>query len=437
MKTQVENISEVKKVIHFEIPWEDVDKHIHTTVHQISRSARIPGFRPGKAPETLIRSRFAQQIKEEIINHMVPEAYKQALDENKFDIISEPNLHDVMYSEGSPFLFKVTIEVRPKIELKQYKGIELKAEKFEVTEDEIQKMLKTYQEQAAELVPLTDTPAAAGHFLRAHVKAVLKGDEKKKPLFDNKTLIEIGAAENHPAFNEHLIGKNAGEVAEFDAEYPEDTKEKAIAGKTVHYHLDIESVNEKKVAALDDEFAKDLGDFASLEDLKEKIRKDIYNWKKSEQRSALGEGVVKELADKNPFEVPEGLVKKESENLLHQYAHTLQSRGVNLKNAKVDWAQIEQSLAHQAEQNIRVSLLINEIADVEKIEVTDEDLDKEIGRLADQRRRAPEAVKAELIKEEKMDSLKDRVRFSKTIDFLINNAVVTEVEPAPATEEKV
>ena len=122
MKTQVENISDVKKIIHVEIPWEDVNKHIKTTVQQISRSVRIPGFRPGKAPEHLVRSRFAQHIKEEVINHMVPEAYKQVLDENKFDIITEPALSDVMYSEGSPFLFKVTIETRPKIELKEYKG---------------------------------------------------------------------------------------------------------------------------------------------------------------------------------------------------------------------------------------------------------------------------------------------------------------------------
>lgn len=438
MKTQVENISEVKKIIHFEIPWEDVDKHIHTTVHQISRSARIPGFRPGKAPESLIRSRFAQQIKEEIINHLVPEAYKEALTENKFDIISEPSLHDVMYSEGSPFLFKVTIEIRPKIELKEYKGIELKAEKFEVKEEEVAKVLKNYQEQAAELIPLTDTPGAAGHYLRTHVKAFLKGEEKRqKPLFDNKTLIEVGASENHPAFNEHLLGKNAGETVEFDAEYPEDTKEKAIAGKTVHYHLFVESVNEKKMASLDDEFAKDLGDFVSLDDLKEKIRKDVYNWKQSDQRGKLGEDVVKALADRNPFEVPEGLVKKETESLLHHYAHTLQKRGVNLKDAKVDWTQIQGQLSRQAEQNIRVSLLVNEIADVEKVEVTEEDIDKEISKLADQRRRAPEAVKAELVKEDKMDSLKDRVRFSKTIDFLVDHAVVTEVEPLPVAEEKV
>lgn len=436
MKTQVENISDVKKIIHVEIPWEDVNKHIKTTVQQISRSVRIPGFRPGKAPEHLVRSRFAQHIKEEVINHMVPEAYKQVLEENKFDIITEPALSDVMYSEGSPFLFKVTIETRPKIDLKEYKGLNLQAEKYGVTEEEVEKVLQNYQEQGAELVPMADAAGANGHFIRAHVKASLKGEEKKKPLFDNKTLIEIGSAENHPSFNESLTGKKAGETVEFDAEYPEDTKEKAIAGKAVHYQVEIESVNEKKIAPIDDEFAKDLGDYNSLEDLKAKIRQDILNWKKKEQRNQLAEALVKELADKNPFEVPEGLVKKESENLLQQYAHTLQHRGVDLRNAKIDWTEIQGQLMRQAEQNVRVSMLISEISDTEKVVINEDDVDKEVSRMAEQRHRAPEAVKAELVKEEKMESLKDRIRFSKTIDFLIDQANITEVEPAPAAEEK-
>lgn len=437
MKTQVENVSDVKKIIHFEIPWEEVDKHIKTTVQQISRSVRIPGFRPGKAPESLVRTRFAQQIKEEVINHVVPEAYKKALEENQLDIISEPTLHDIMYSEGSPFLFKVTIETRPKIELKEYKAIELKAEKFEVKEEEVEKVMKNHQQQAAELIPLTDSPAASGHFVRTHIKAFLKSDEKKqKVLLDNKTLIELGSPENHPAFNEHLVGKKTGEIVEFDASYPENTAEKAIAGKTVHYQVTIESVNEKKVAALDDEFAKDLGDFSSLEDLMDKIRKDIHNWKKKEQRNKLAEALVKELADRNPFEVPEGLVKKETENLFGQYVHTLQQRGVNVRDQKINWSEIQGQLARQAEQNIRVSMLVNEIAAVEKVDVTEGDVDKEISRIAEQRRRAPEAVKAELVKEDRMDSLIDRIRFSKTVDFLVDQASVTEVEPAPASAEK-
>jgi len=428
VKTQIESVSDVKKIVHVEIPWEEVDQHVRETVRQISRSARIPGFRPGKAPESLIRNRFAQQIKDDVIQHMVPEAYQEILKETKFDIISEPSIHDVMYSEGSPFLFKVTIETRPNIELKDYKNLELKGEKFQVKEEEVDRILKAYQERAAELVPQEDTPAAAGHFLNAFVRAHMVQQGSRKKLFEDKTVIELGSEDNHPAFNGNLLGKRAGETVEFDASYSEDYEEKSIAGKTIHYQVTIEAVNDKRVPAIDDELAKDLGDFNSLEDLKEKIRKDLSDAKTSDQRNYLKEEVIKKLIDLNPFEVPEGLVRKETESLLHNYAHALQRRGTKLENPELNWPEIEARLARQADQNIRGSMIVDAISGVEKIGVTDDDVEKAIQQMAEQRRRAPESVKAELVKEERMDDLKRRLLIGKTLDFLIDHANIELTE---------
>jgi trigger factor len=431
VKTQVENISEVKKIIHVEIPWEDVDKHIRQTVRQLSRNARIPGFRPGKAPDSLIRSRYAQHIREDVINHLVPEAYRDVLASNQFDIVSEPSLHDVMYSEGSPFLFKVTIETRPSIELKEYKGFELKRTPLEVKDEEVESILKDYQDRAAELIPV-EGDAQKGHYLNARVKATIDAEGKKQTLFDNRTMIAVGSEDNHPAFNEHLTGKKAGETVEFDIDYPADSPEKSVAGKTVHYEVQIESVNEKRLAPLDDEFAKDLGDFSSLADLREKIRTDVLNIRTKEQRAQWKDDILKRLIEENPFEVPEGLVKKETESLLHNYAHSLQQRGVKLDKAEIDWNDVQGKLSRQADQNVRGSMIIESIAQKEKIEVSDEDLEHAIQEIADQQRRAPEAIKAEIMKEERMESLKRRVLFSKTMDFLVDNAKFEETVSAEA-----
>lgn len=421
MKSQVESVSDVKKIIHFEVPWDDVDKHIRNTVRQISRSAKIPGFRPGKAPESLIRSRFAQHIKEDVINHIVPEAYQEVLKENQFDIISEPSLHDVMYSEGSPFLFKVTIETRPSIDVKNYKGIELTGEPIQVTDEEVEAILKEYQERAAELIP-QEGAAEKGHYLNAQVKATLDVEGKTQTLFDNRTLIEIGSERNNPAFNENLTGKKAGDHVEFDIHYLEDEEEKAIAGKTVHYSVQIESVNQKRVPAVDDEFAKDLGEYESLDALKQQIRKDLENAKTREQRNRWKEEILKRVIDENPFEVPESLVQRETESLMHNYAYALQQRGVKLDNPKIDWKDLQGKFTKQADQTVRSSMLVEAIAQKENVQIGDEDIDKTIGEIADQQRRPPEAVKAEIIKEDRMDNLKRRVLFSKTMDFLLDNA---------------
>jgi len=215
---------------------------------------------------------------------------------------------------------------------------------------------------------------------------------------------------------------------EFDASYSEDYEEKSIAGKTIHYQVTIEAVNDKRVPAIDDELAKDLGDFNSLEDLKEKIRKDLSDAKTSDQRNYLKEEVIKKLIDLNPFEVPEGLVRKETESLLHNYAHALQRRGTKLENPELNWPEIEARLARQADQNIRGSMIVDAISGVEKIGVTDDDVEKAIQQMAEQRRRAPEAVKAELVKEERMDDLKRRLLIGKTLDFLIDHANIELTE---------
>jgi trigger factor len=246
-------------------------------------------------------------------------------------------------------------------------------------------------------------------------------------LFDNRTLIEVGAEGSHAVFNEHLPGKKAGEVVEFDANYAEDYPEKSLAGKRIHYQVRIETVNQKRMANVDDEFAKDLGNFTSLADLKEKIKQDILNQKKSDQRTGWKDELLKQLIEANPFEVPEGLVRKETESLLKEYAYSLHQRGANLQDPSINWQEARTRLAEQAERNIRGSILVETISDSEKIEVNEEDIDRSIRQMAEQQRRAPEALKAELVKEEKLDVLKNRIRVSKTLDFLVDHATIKGV----------
>ena len=430
MKTEIENVTDVKKVIHFEIPWEDVDKHIKEAVRAISKNARIPGFRPGKAPETLIRNKYAQHIKDEVIQHVVPEAYRDALSKNDLEVISEPQIHDVLYTEGSPFVFKVTVETKPKIDLKDYKELSLTTLPVEIEDEEVESVLKSYQQRAAELIPLSDTAAEKGHFVSGKLKAFLtEENQKKRNLFDDQTLVEVGSEENHASFNEHLPGKKAGQRIEFDAEYAADYPEKAIAGKTIHYVLDVENVNERRLPAIDDEFAKDLGDFQSLGDLKEKIRTDLQQMKTNQQRAHLQDQALSKLIESNPFEAPESLVKKESESLLQNYAYTMHKRGMRLDDPELNWEEIRGRMTKQADHSVRGSLLLEAIARAEKIQVTEEDVDKRIQQMAEQERKAPEKVKAELLKDEdRMDRLKNRILMNKTADFVVDSSKVEYIK---------
>lgn len=421
MKSEVENVSDVKKIIRFEIPWEDIDKHVREAVRQIGRTVRIPGFRPGKAPERLIRQRFSQHIKDQVINHVVPESYNDVVKENNFDVVSEPNVHDVMYAEGSPFLFQVTIETRPTVEVKDYLGLPVEAAAIEVTPDEVDQVLKNYQEGAAELIP-QDRPAEKGDTIQAKVTATISG----KKMFESNATVDLGAEGGHQAFTDNLTGKKAGEDVEFDAGYGEDYQEKTLAGKTVHYNVHIDSVNQKRLATMDDEFAKDLGDFSSLADLKEKVRKDLVTGKENEQRNRQREQILKQLIDKHPFELPESMVQKETQSLMQDYAYALHRRKINLKDPNIKWEEIHAGLTKQADSNLRGAMIIQAIAAKENIGVTDEDLDKTIADIATQQRRPPEAVKAELAKEEdRIPELKNRIRFSKTLDYLLEKANVT------------
>jgi trigger factor len=304
----------------------------------------------------------------------------------------------------------------------------LKTLPVEVKEEEVESMLKSYQQRAAELIPLNDTPADNGHFISAKVRATIDKDNKKQKVFDDRTLIELGSEENHPAFNEHLKGKKAGDKVEFDAEYAADYPEKSIAGKTIHYVVEIENVNERQLSSIDDEFAKDLGDFASLEDLRQKIRKDLVQMKTNQQRGHLQDQALNQIIEKNPFEVPESLVKRETASLMQNYAYTLHQRGMNLEDPELKWDEVQARMSRQADHSVRGSLLMEAIAQAEKIEVNDDDVERRIQQIAEQERRAPEAIKAEMMKErERMERLKHRILLSKTADFVIDNAKIEHI----------
>jgi len=423
LKTEIENVSDVKKILHFEIPWEDIDKHVKQALRIVSKNAKVPGFRQGKAPVQVIRTRFAEQIKDEVIHKVIPEALKDAVEQNELKTISDPRVHDILYNEGSPFVFKVTLEVKPKIEMKEYKGIPLKTLPVEVKDLEVEAMLKNYQQRAAELIPLESTVAEDGHYLAIHVRATLDKGNQKQKLYDDHTMIQVGSEENHAAFNENLRGKTTGDTVEFDASYADDYGEKSIAGKTIHYTVKVEAVNERRLPSIDDEFAKDLGEFGSLDDLRDKIRKDIAQMKENQQREQLKDQALGKLIDDNPFEVPESMIKAEAESLAKQYAYTLVQRGTSLDDPNLKWDEIYARLSKQAEHSVRGALLLETVARREEIKVTEEDLDHRIQMMSEHEKKVPEALKAELLKDgERMERLRNRILMTKTADFIIDHA---------------
>lgn len=418
-----------RRELDLEIPAENVQKTTEKIAKDLARVARVPGFRPGKAPVTLIRRRFADEIKGEVLESLVPEFVQQALTEKKLNPITRPEIDKVDFTEAGPLKFRASFEVLPDFELGDYKDLKIELETSEVDDAEIDKTLEEMRQRAATYAPVEGRGAQDGDYVQAKLMGTPSGGGD--PVRSDNVTCHIGAEETLPAFSQNLRGASAGETRRFETKYPDDYPDPKLAGKSYNFAVEVRSIKEKKLPELNDEFVKDLGEGAlgatTLGELRDKIRERLNAARDEQQRAQANEKILEELVKRHDFPVPHALIEHQMDVRLERVVRSLASQGVDPRAVNVDWVSMRQRQHDRSERDVKAEILIDRVASAEKIEVTDEEVEKEIASLAERSGESVAAIRARLTKEDALDRMKSKLRSDKAIDWLYRTAQIQTI----------
>lgn len=409
--------------LEIEIPVEVVEKETQRVTREFARMARLPGFRPGKAPPELVRRRFWDDIKSEVLHSLIPSSLETAFRERNLAPVGNPSIAELQFEPEKPLRFKATFEVLPEITLGDYKDLEVEAAHIELTEADLERELEALRERAAAYEPVEDRPAADGDTVVTHLVGVVTAPkEHREPIVLEEVLVHLGAESTLDEFNQGLRGARAGEERTFSVTYPEDYPEGNLGGRTVAFTARVKSVKHKQLPALDDGFARQVGDFSTLEALKTKLRQHLEEARAQREKELTREHLLDALLARHDFAVPEALVERQLDARLERQVRALLAQGIDPRRVDVDWGRVRRKGREGAERDARLGLLLGRIAEAENITVSEEELNREIERLAQQSRQSPDAVRARLTKEEKLGSIMNAVRSEKVIEFLHSHA---------------
>jgi trigger factor len=411
-----------------EIPAADVARETETLIQKYQKLARIPGFRTGHAPASIIKQRFAEGIKSDVVEALVPRYFRKETDKLGLMPVSQPRVSDLHVHDGEPLRFKASFEVMPTIRVEDYK--ELRADKpdISVTDEEVEQALKSLQEQRATFTAIEGSPLGDGDFAQvsldgkpkdAEAATTKPGPTGSNPVHMDDILVEIGGQGTMPEFTENLRGASAGDERTFDVHYPQDFSDQRLAGKTFTYTVQVKGIKQKSLPELNDAFAKELGEFADLGDVRKRIREGMEAEKKHNAEREAKDKLVAELVKRNDFEVPEALVDHQIDIRLDRGLRALAAQGMKTEDMKkMDLNRLRGGQRDQAVQEVKAALLLEKIAEEEKIEVSDAEIDREVVALAEQSKQTPEAIRSRLTRDGALDRIRNRIRNEKTLDFL-------------------
>jgi len=413
-----------RREIDLEIPAENVQKATEKVARDIARIARIPGFRPGKAPVTLVRRRFAEDIQGEVVQSLVPEYLEKALDQKKLVPVTRPEVDKIDFKDGEPLRVHAVFEVLPEFELGDYKNLQIQVDEIEVGDAQVDKTLEEMRERAATFVPVEGRAAKDGDSVLVKLTGTPKGGGD--PVQAENVLVPLGAEETLASFTENLRGASTGETKNFEVAYPEDYPDPKLATKSYDYSVEVQGIKEKKLPELNDEFVKDAaGENASvktLAELRTKIRESLDHEKEHRQTDQAHERILEALVKQHDFPVPEALVESQMDTRLERVVRSLAAQGVDPRAVNVDWPSLRRQQRDRAVSDVKAELLLDRIATAESIDVSDEDVDKEIAKLAERSGESATALRARLTKQGALDRMKSKLRSDKSIDWLYRTA---------------
>lgn len=419
-----------KHSLDITIPAEAMDAEIARVTEKVREKAHLKGFRPGKAPLSQIKTVYGAQIRQEALENLIPKALESACEKENLHPVSRPDIKDLHFHEGEGVHFKAEFEVAPQFDLKELRGLTVEYADPEVTEADIEARLNELRESKAQFVNVDPRPVQDGDHCLVDLASISGIDGE--PMKQEGINIEVGGKETFAAFTEALRGCLPGDEREAEVSYPEDYGVAKLAGKTVRFRITLRSIRLRELPELNDEFAQDLGDFTSLEEVRDEIRKGMHREREYLAQSEAKNKLVDQMVAMHEFPVPETYVEQQVQTIIENQIRGLAQQGVDTSKIQLDWKALRESQHERAVHDVKASMLLGKLATTENISATQEELDAEVQRIARQRREPVAAVRMNLQKDGSLNRIVNRIITEKTLNWLFENAV--KVAPAPKAE---
>jgi len=418
MKTEFTDISETRKRVVIEIPSDVVDAEINRVARGYTRQARVPGFRPGKVPATIVKQRFREQILHDVMHGLIPRAVDEALQERGLEPVDTPNIKDVVLEEGQPLTFTAAIETVPPFDPGDLSTLQAARPPVVITEEAVDQTLQRLRERAARFEPVEGRAAEGGDTVLADlIRNTAEGPDRHE-----NVSIELGSSANPPGFDAQLVGLGPGEEKTFSIHFPDDYAVTEMAGTDVTYSVTVKELRRRVLPELDDEFAKDVGEFDTLAALRDRVRADLQEEAEDNAKRQVRSELLKQLSQRITFELPASLVEREIDRRLEEFARQLMQQNVDPRQAGIDWAQFREAQREPARAAVASALVLDEIARRESLSVQPEEVEKEIERFAVRAGRTPAALRAQFEKEGGIPRLVAGLRREKAVDLALSRA---------------
>jgi trigger factor len=419
---------DTKREISVEIPAAEVARETELQIVRYQKSARLPGFRAGHVPASIIKQRFGEGLKNDVAEALIPKYFRREAEKQGLTPVSQPRVTDLHIHEGEPLTFKASFEVLPEIQVEGYKELRADKPEISVSDEDVEQALTNLREQRATYTTVEGRPLAEGDFAQASMDGKPKdgqdvAEANANPVHMDDVLIEIGGKNTVPEFSQNLTGTATGEERTFDVSYPADISDKRLAGKTFVYTVKVNGIKQKALPELSDDFAKELGEFTGLDAVRKQIRDNMEAEKRHTAEHEAKDKLVAELVKRNDFEVPESLIERQIDLRLERGLRALAAQGMKMEDLKkMDLPRLRAGQREQAVNDMKSSLLLERVADLEKIEVSEEEVNRELESLAKQSKQTSEAVRARLTEDGGLDRIRMRIRSEKTLDFLYHQS---------------
>lgn len=410
-----------KHELEITIPVDDVQKELDRVAESIQKKAHLPGFRPGKAPLSMIRRQFAGHIRQDVLDNLLGRFFRERAEAEQLQVVGTPNVSDIRWENDSePIVFKAEFEVAPAIELKEYTGITVPYRSPEVQDSEVDERIEELRKQKAEYINLDPRPAEPGDVAVIDLRSV--GGLEGEPLTAQGMQVELGAPETMAPFSENIAGMSPGDQKVIQVEYPEDYVQERLAGKKVDFQVTLRLLQKKELPELNDEFAKDLGDFQTMEELRNTVRANILRERELAAQRAAKEAIIDRLIEIHDFPVPETYVDRQVDIYIERFLSEQAERGRDPRKIQLDRKKIKEAMRDRAVREVKGSLLVDRIAEKEAIVTTQDEVDREVQRYAKQEREPAAAVRKRWQEDGTLARIAAAIRSEKTLNFLFEQA---------------
>ncbi|MBZ5495253.1 MAG: trigger factor [Acidobacteriia bacterium] len=423
MSLEIVDVSSCKKSLVAEVPAEQVEEEIGKLARKYAQQAKVPGFRPGKVPLNIIRQRFNADLRSDVTQEIISRTWKQAVAERSLQPLAEPVVEKVDAEAGQPLKFVVSFEVMPEVKVTDYKGVSITTAPAAVHDADVAAALESLRNEHAQFVPVENAEVHDGHYLTVTLDGEFEGGGK--PIHEEDVNLIVGAPQTNREFSASLQGARVDEVRSFDVAYPEDYRQKRLAGKRVHYQVKIKDIKEKQVAELNDDFARDVGS-ASLEELRSRTRDELVTKAKQAAEEKARETVLDQIVQRLSFDIPESLVREELEDNARRIAANLARQGIDVSKTSIDWKKVFDEERPFAEKSVRHRMVLDAIARQEQIEVTEQEVDAEFQKMAERGGKSAAAMRAQFEKDQRLQAFRMYLLQNKALDFIYRNANISE-----------